>query len=667
MAPAAGADETVQVCGSYANHVFARTAPVQGITVKGTCPNPPYTTDGFALYSSGTSTRGESAHWQADAPSGLAIVGASTNSMVSAGLNSRGGDFGGGFYWAGGGAQAHDSETSFGAGSFLSGYFGFQLVCGVSRCTQPAQLDIGAISLDVRETSGPSFAAPTGLWQASGWVRGGWPFFAWGNSPSGLCWISATLNGELINTTTSAQDVSSWHQCAAPPISQPVDTSRYGQGAVPLTLGAGDAAGVPASLTKTVYIDNQQPTVALSGPTDAPSTAGTQYITATGAAGPSGVAGLSCSVDRAPAHWYPSSSAQVAVGGIGEHSVTCSAANNAVDGAGNHGWSAPQTWSLKIGVPTVTGIAFSRIVDRLRCRRARERVRVPAHWVTVRRHHHRIRFHRRAHTRLVRVLKCHARTVLRRRTVWIIVHWHGKPVRVPRLRLVHVIVPPHAVLKTNRLVGHGRATTVSGWLGTYNGIALGRQTVEVLTAPDNGSNAFTRAARVTTAANGSWSTTLPAGPSRLIEAAYGGGPTVESSLSGTVREIVPARVKLLSVFPRRVPWGGTVRIVGQLIGGYLPPGGALVRMRLGSGSAYTTYGVQEHVTGHGQFSSTYTFGAGLPGVYRSFFFQAASLPMGSYPYAPAASGKLTVVVGGHPAIPAPPRHHRTRRRHKRHR
>jgi hypothetical protein len=41
VASAGRADETVQVCGSYANQVFARTAPVKGITVKATCPNPP--------------------------------------------------------------------------------------------------------------------------------------------------------------------------------------------------------------------------------------------------------------------------------------------------------------------------------------------------------------------------------------------------------------------------------------------------------------------------------------------------------------------------------------------------------------------------------------------------------------------------------------------------
>ena len=36
--------------------------------------------------------------------------------------------------------------------------------------------------------------------------------------------------------------------------------------------------------------------------------------------------------------------------------------------------------------------------------------------------------------------------------------------------------------------------------------------------------------------------------------------------------IVPAKVKLLSVAPRRVAWSGTVRITGQLVGGYLPAG-----------------------------------------------------------------------------------------------
>jgi len=180
-----------------------------------------------------------------------------------------------------------------------------------------------------------------------------------------------------------------------------------------------------------------------------------------------------------------------------------------------------------------------------------------------------------------------------------------------------------------------------------------------LTAPDNGLGHFSQAAVATTRADGTWRAHVPAGPSRLVEGAYDGAPTLEPSMSGQVHVIVPAKVKLLSVWPSRVPWGGTVRITGQLIGGYLPPSGALVRLRIGHGPSYQTYGVQEHVTGNGRFTTTYTFGAGYAGIFKSFWFQIASLPVSDYPYAPAASGRRSVLVGGHPRVhggdsPAPP-------------
>jgi hypothetical protein len=115
-----------------------------------------------------------------------------------------------------------------------------------------------------------------------------------------------------------------------------------------------------------------------------------------------------------------------------------------------------------------------------------------------------------------------------------------------------------------------------------------------------------------------------------------------------VTTIVPAMIKLLRVWPRHVPWGGTVHLVGQLLGGYLPPGGALVRLRIGYKSTYNTYGVEEHVGGNGRFSTVASFGPGDPSVFRTYWFQIASLPMGNYPYAPAASQRVPVIVGGHP-------------------
>ncbi|MEO8966336.1 MAG: hypothetical protein ABI355_01950, partial [Solirubrobacteraceae bacterium] len=290
--------------------------------------------------------------------------------------------------------------------------------------------------------------------------------------------------------------------------------------------------------------------------------------------------------------------------------------------------------------------------------RAAIRRTVPARWVTRARHHHRIRVHIPARTRSVRVVRCYARVVKRQRLVTVVIRRHGHRVRVRRRRAVRVVLLPHADRRTIKVVGHGHGVTVSGWLGTADGVALGGQTVSVLTAPDDGSHAFAPAVSAVTAADGSWSAHLPAGPGRLIEASYAGASTAEPSISGLAKLVVPARVQLLGVAPQRIAWGGTVRLTGRLAGGYLPPGGALVRLRIGLGTRFTTYGVHEHVTGSGRFSTSYRFGAGQPSAHRRFWFQIASLPMGDYPYAPADSRRIDVTVGGylHPA------HGRSRRR-----
>ena len=294
---------------------------------------------------------------------------------------------------------------------------------------------------------------PAGLWQASGWVRGTWTLEFWGDSPSGLCSESASLNGQSIPGATSTVDPTVWHQCAAPPVVQSIQTGNYGQGAVPLTLSATDAAGVPGSVSKTVHIDNSQPSVSFSGPSDAPSTAGTQYVTATAGGSPSGIEGLSCSLDGGPNQWFAGSSARIAVNGIGDHTIRCAAANNAVDGAGNHGWSNWASWSLSIREPTVSSVGFGRLVDPELCHRVRERVKVPAHWVTVRRHHKLVRVRKRAQTKFVTAMRCHARVVRRRITVWKTVVRHGKPVRVKRHKTIRVVELPHVVYQGTKRIG----------------------------------------------------------------------------------------------------------------------------------------------------------------------------------------------------------------------
>jgi hypothetical protein len=609
-------------------------------------------------------SNGQGASWTTTAPAGLTITHIYTANDGSSSVGDGEGWWGE-FFWQGGAgvagrsAQLTDNFGQFGCcqASFNNQTAGWFISCGWSSCSSPVDLDVGGVQLTVSETTGPQLAAPSGLWQAPGWVRGEVVLGFYGDSPSGICGLGATINGQIVASSTSPRNQTTWHQCAAPAVSQTIHTGDYGQGAMPLTISGLDAAGVPVNYTKTIRIDNQQPTIALSGPADAPSTAGTQYVTATATAGPSGVAGISCAVDGARASWYPNATAQVPVNGVGDHVVQCFSESNARDGSGTPGVSAMRSFSMSIRVPTISGIAFTTIADRLRCHRVQKRIRVPAHTVIVRRHGKRVRVRRPAHTKIVHVTKCHPRTITKHRIVIITIHRHGKKVRVRRRKTIHVIVLPHPVLKLKRKVAFGHSTTVSGWLGTYNGTALAGQPVEILSAPDNGRGAFTPAAWTTTAANGGWSATVPAGPSRLIEATYPGGSTLEPSLSDQITETVPAKVMLLSITPRRVAWGGTVRLRGKLVGGYLPASGALVRLRIGVGTTQTTYGVKEHVSGNGRFSTRYTFGLGDPRANQSFWFQFASLPVGDYPYAPAESRRLTVRVGGH---------HSTRRHRKHH-
>ena len=522
-----------------------------------------------------------------------------------------------------------------------SRYFGWRASCSLKSSCHASSVRVvlvRGVQLQVRENTGPLVLPVAGnVWDQRSWVRGSWPATVGAGDPSGICALGITVNGQPIVSpyVDPARDRSSFQQCHGSELPALLDTTRYPNGGATMQLVAINAAGVRSAPAKTILVDNAPVTLGLSGRTDAPSTAGTQYVRATATAGPSGVA-IACSTDGSPYQWHLGASTAIPVQGVGQHAVTCWAQNSAVDIYGHPAVSTVQSWHMAIRVPTVATASFTKLVDRLKCKRETERVRIPGHWVKVRRHGKVVRVHRPARWVKKRVRRCHARVVRRR------VRVHG------RWRTVWVAVFPHLVQETVRRVPFGKSTVVGGWLGTTDRVALGGQVVHVLTAPDNGTDRFKQAAVVRTRPDGTWSARLAAGPCRLIEVLYAGSPTTEPSFSAPARLVVPARIKLLSVSPSRVAWGGTVRITGQLVGGYLPPGGALVRLRIGEGSSYQTYGVKEHVTGNGRFATTYTFGSGPARILKRFWFQIATLPMGDYPFAPAASGRRFVVVGGHP-------------------
>src|SRR5437588_4564415 len=76
-AAAARANETVWSCGTFGNSVF-RAHAVSGIDAPASCPGNPYDHGGLAIVTAGNTVgAGQRAYWDADAPPGLVIVGAS--------------------------------------------------------------------------------------------------------------------------------------------------------------------------------------------------------------------------------------------------------------------------------------------------------------------------------------------------------------------------------------------------------------------------------------------------------------------------------------------------------------------------------------------------------------------------------------------------------------
>lgn len=523
-------------------------------------------------------------------------------------------------------------------------YFIVQAACngtsGDPACELPAVgsttevFGVKDLTLAAEDDTAPQITPvpQTNLWNQTGkWVRGAWPLASQASDDSGVCdmWDqvdNTTIQGPI----TAARDSSSWTQCPSPQtMTQTVDTTAYPDGPLTLTLGASDAAqpANSSSPTETLDVDNQPVTLELSGPQDAPTTAGTQYVTATASAGPSGVAGIWCSVDGSPFAAETGNPARIAVQGIGAHTVQCYARNNALDANGNAASSPTKTWSMTIRQPSVSTVSFSAQIDSLRCHRVKERVRIPAHWVTGHANGQKIKVRLPAQTKVVTVRRCHPKIVHKRVKV-------GGHEYVER-----IVVLPHTVQTATKRVGFGQSTTISGWLGTTQGDALGGQTVSILTAPSNGSQAFEQVTTAQTTANGTWTATLPAGPSRVVQAQYAGSTTVEPA-TGTAEVRVPASLTL-RIHPQLAHWGGTISITGRLRGCCVPNAGELVELHVGWSGGSAEIG-HVYAETQGRFRTKYTFlrGRGT----QTYRFWATTATESDYPYLTSKSRRIRVSV-----------------------
>jgi hypothetical protein len=694
----ARADETVNACGAQIGSSPIFSAPysrpynVFGIKIENFCG----AANGAAQYNlelfndnTNQVAAGGSAGLIANAPPGLGIVQASVPSMSLYGTLGTG--YLADMVWTGGQQRVDDNWTAYNIPFARPGVpgFGFTLTCaGPGSCpSDGAHIGMNEVTLVVDETVPPAIVATAGsLWDegsgggASGtpWVRGSWPIGFSASAPSGIQSMSVSMSGETIGgppappcwlpgtqPTAPFDPTTQWQQCANGQIWTP-DVSLTGNGDEQLTLSAVSAAQNPSSPMETIHVDTTQPTVTLAGPAAASSSAGIQYVTATAHLGPSGLGALDCTVDGGPTQSYSTSPVQVPVSGVGTHSVQCTASNRSINPSGQVAVSTPSTFSMDIGAPTASGVWFGKVVHALKCRRVEERVKVAGKWVTVRRHGKLVRVHRRAHTKRVRARKCRERFVKRKVIELVKVERHGKTVVVKRTKVEKVPLPPQAVAASTKRVAYGKGTTVSGILATSDGTAMPNRMVQILTAPNNQLGQWSQAAVVTTSAEGTWSATLPAGPSRLVEAAYVGDNTTLPSTSNTVMLLVPARIKI-TIKPRRLPWNGVLTIHGHLAGGYIPPDGVAMRVLIGLPHLPHPYLAQSFRTNAaGAFALKFKAFGGGHGVAAYPMWLATTSNESDYAYAKNRSRRLKVTFG----VPTPkPKasHHRHRTKHKKRR
>jgi hypothetical protein len=631
-----------------------------------TGPNCPSELDIYAPQ--GGAGNGNYAKWGTITPSpSIRIVGVISSGVADCNLHSDG--FSADYYYGDNGTNygtpqitvdCHGATRQNGVAGDLfehvqsSRYFGWQASCNQTTCTPTGAgvivFSVTGIRLEAQETTGPAMTAVSqdNLYYQSGWVRGVFPADLSASDPSGVCSMQTTVNGQPISSYTDpSPDASQWTQCHGSATNATIDTTAYpgGAGAVTLGYSAANAAGAVSSLTKAINVDNVTPSVSLAAPADTASTSGTQVVTATATGGPSGIAAIYCSVDGGATQTYDGSTAQIPVTGIGAHQVQCDAHNNAVNASGETATSPSTTLNLSLRQPTASAITFARIADALQCHTAHEVVKVAGRVRTVRRDGKRVQVRGPARRVRRKVRKCHARTVMR--TVRVVLKHHGKPVLrhgkpVYVTRRVRRVVLPHTVNQPARRIGHGKSTTVSGFVALANGTALAGQTVEVLAAPNDNALRFHVIRTVTTNPDGEWTAKVGPGPSRLIEALYPGTGTTEPALTSVVKLTVPARIAL-SISPRTVPWSKKITITGRLVGGYVPRDGVALRLRVPYPGGQI---LQEpfRTNRHGRFTFRWTYRSGR-GVVRYRFAVATTSTESDYPWAAATSNLVAVTFG----------------------
>ena len=199
-----------------------------------------------------------------------------------------------------------------------------------------------------------------------------------------------------------------------------------------------------------------------------------------------------------------------------------------------------------------------------------------------------------------------------------------------------------AALDTGAIVPYGKVVALHGTLHCGRTPVAGA--LLELTLAAAGGEAAPAAARVRTAADGSFSYLVGAGPSRQITVRYhpfsGASATVASA---TLRLQVRPSVSL-TITPAITTNGHTIAFTGAVSGGSEPRGGLALDVEYLEGTSWKIYDTVLASPGSGRFAYRYTFHRTTQPI--TYTFRVAIPPGGvsGYPFLPAASPARSVRV-----------------------
>jgi hypothetical protein len=196
--------------------------------------------------------------------------------------------------------------------------------------------------------------------------------------------------------------------------------------------------------------------------------------------------------------------------------------------------------------------------------------------------------------------------------------------------------------KTTQTVALGKTATLHGELDC-NGSAIGAATLAISLAR-SGESTSSAHVQIQTAADGSFSYLVPAGPSRDITVSY-------SELSGAATPTALATVSLrvtpkitLRITPSETSNGHTISFAGRVLGGDIGPHGLPLDIEYREGSKWMTYTELLANATTGRYRWHYTFERTTESITYSFRVAIPATGVSGYPYWPAASPARSVHV-----------------------